>query len=826
MGDPAKKDQRLFGDIIVEREAAMPTRHEPTATTVTPFRPTPGPSGDAFARIWALGYHRLCPIIPPGAPVGERSSIFKRLARGDDPRGKMPGVKWPDGNWSGFDFVAHASTPADLPRWQAMGAGVGVKTGRGLALIDADATDPAAAAIIAATINDHFGHLPARIGRPPKAGYLIRVEDDFQYARIEFGTRDPKGRLKDRLEILYEGRQFVAHGIHPVTNKPYHWPEGMPALADVPSATAAQLLAFLAALRPLLPAAGEVVQEGAASDVPQSSLLGDMRFVRDAVALIPNSSEWFAAREDYLKMGYATRAACGPDHAAEAFELFQEWCDRWIDAENKPDIVQADWSRMKPPFKVGASWLFEQAERFSGGVFSAAAASAALWLDPAGGEPLFPEEPQAKSVSPAARIQPTYFEFPAPPSIAPRRKVYGTHYVRCYVSTTLAPTKVGKTSLIIAEALAMASGRPLLGVPVHEGPHRVWLWNGEDPAEEVDRRITAAMMHYDLTRRDLTGTDGKSRLLRDSGRDMEIMLARVGRSGAEISRETEDTLVAQIRQHEIDVVVVDPFVNSHSVPENDNGAVNEVVKAWNRIAGRSNASVELVHHTRKLSGAEATIEAGRGASALISAARSARALSQMSKEQAPRYGVEPDNAWRLFHFSDAQGNLGPPAGGSDDWMRLEGVALGNGPGEGAERFLGGDSVGVVVRVGALTSTVQTMRQDKMRGEREVIAHAAYDALAGRSVARITEIWPSVRERAGDALLQLTSERRVREKLKLVLAGQGVAIERDGQIVNLSVAQAGTGEKAPWCVYAKAADRGGQSDALTNASDRSDEHGQS
>src|SRR5690349_9198959 len=91
-----------------------------------------------FEQLWSLGYHRLCPIIPPGAPISERSNLFKRIAAGDDARGKVPGIKWQDGTWSGFDFVAHESAYHDLARWNGMGAGVGIKAGQGLALIDAD----------------------------------------------------------------------------------------------------------------------------------------------------------------------------------------------------------------------------------------------------------------------------------------------------------------------------------------------------------------------------------------------------------------------------------------------------------------------------------------------------------------------------------------------------------------------------------------------------------------------------------------------------------------------------------------------------------------
>lgn len=593
MGDPAKKDQRLFGDIIVEREAAMPTRHEPTTTTVTPFRPTPGPSGDAFAHIWALGYHRLCPIIPPGAPISNRSSLSSRLARGDDARGKMPGVKWPDGNWSGFDFVAHESTPSDLPRWQAMGAGVGVKTGRGLALIDADATDPAAAAIIAAAIEEHFGHLPARIGRPPKAGYLIRVEDDFQYARIEFRAAKQSGG-RDRVEILYEGRQFVAHGIHPVTNKPYHWPEGMPALADVPSATAAQLLAFLAALRPLLPAAGEVVQEGAASDVPQASLLGDIRFVRDAVALIPNDEGLFEAREDYLKMGFAIRAACGPEYEADGFEIYQEWCDRWKSERNKdnePEVVAGDWRRMKPPFRIGAAWLYAQAERFGGGVFSAAAASAALWLDPPGTEPLFPEPPKPELVIPAegiSWIDPTAW---AGKPVPPREWLLTNILPRREVSAIYGEGGIGKTLLAHQLAVHCAAGLPFLGQDTrHE---RVMAFFCEDSEDELQRRhadvLRAADLEHQVTRDHLRVTSRRTQDNRLAVWDPRLRTMNV------------TPLWRDIRQDALrfgaGLLVLDTLADIFGGEENDRAQVTSfVTRCLNRLAAETGATVLVLAH--------------------------------------------------------------------------------------------------------------------------------------------------------------------------------------------------------------------------------------
>src|SRR6188768_2915879 len=57
----------------------------------------------------------------------------------------------------------------------------------------------------------------------------------------------------------------------------------------------------------------------------------------------------------------------------------------------------------------------------------------------------------------------TPWTFVDPSTIPPRAWLYGRHYIRKYVSVTVSPGGVGKTSKSIAEALAMATGRDLLG---------------------------------------------------------------------------------------------------------------------------------------------------------------------------------------------------------------------------------------------------------------------------------------------------------------------------------------------------------------------------
>lgn len=171
--------------------------------------------------------------------------------------------------------------------------------------------------------------------------------------------------------------------------------------------------------------------------------------------------------------------------------------------------------------------------------------------------------------------------------------LYGRFLIRRQVSLTVAPGGTGKSSLAVVEALALATGRKLL----HDTPYgqsRVWLWNGEDPLDELQRRIMAACVHYGISREEIA--DG---LFVDSGRNTEIIIARMERNEVKIAVPVFDALVRTIEENEIDVVSIDPFVSCHAVPENDNGAIDRVVKTYAKIADKTGCAIHLVHHSRK-----------------------------------------------------------------------------------------------------------------------------------------------------------------------------------------------------------------------------------
>ena len=277
-------------------------------------------------------------------------------------------------------------------------------------------------------------------------------------------------------------------------------------------------------------------------------------------------------------------------------------------------------------------------------------------------------DPQAEA---PISVTPTAFTYRDPATIPRRQFLYGRHFIRGFISATVAPGGVGKSSLALVEAVAMAAGRDLLGIQPPK-PLKVWYVNLEDPREEIERRIAAICLHFRIGPKEID-----TRLFFD-GRELEIILASQAKSGAVVATPVADALTDALKDDAFDVLTIDPFVSAHRVTENDNMAIDVVVKTLGRIGGAAGCAIELIHHVRKTNGAEITAEDGRGASALVAAARSVRVLNPMTKDEGEKAGVGEN---RRFHFRSDTGktNLAPPSTKAT-WFKLASVPLGNGSG--------------------------------------------------------------------------------------------------------------------------------------------------
>jgi RecA-family ATPase len=271
----------------------------------------------------------------------------------------------------------------------------------------------------------------------------------------------------------------------------------------------------------------------------------------------------------------------------------------------------------------------------------------------------------------AAPDWPTLYDMFDEASIEPRRWIYAHHYLRSFVSVLASAGGIGKTSLQIVEALAIVTGRPLLGEEVKERTN-VWIVNLEDPLEEIQRRVLAAMRHYGIKPAEVEG-----RLFVNAGRDFSLKFGIQTREGVLPNTKLVEYLCAKIPEKQIGCVFIDPFVGAHNINENDNMAVNAIVAEIRRVADETKCAIGLVHHIRKGNGEDASIDSVRGAGSLIGAARAARVVNRMSADDATKLGIDETEARSIMRVDDGKANLAPPAAAAV-YRKMEGVKIANG----------------------------------------------------------------------------------------------------------------------------------------------------
>lgn len=279
--------------------------------------------------------------------------------------------------------------------------------------------------------------------------------------------------------------------------------------------------------------------------------------------------------------------------------------------------------------------------------------------------------------------KPRRARLPSPSTIPPRPWLYGTYLLRGFVSVVVAAGGVGKSMLALNAAVACAIGQPILGHHIHARVN-AWIFNLEDPLDEMDRRLAATILQYNIDPTELDGT-----LYMESGRDTRLCIGKVAEDGTTILFPHEETIVKQCIECKIGLIVVDPFVKSHELDENRNGDMDAAVTAWARIASKANCGVLLVHHVRK--GAVVDIEAARGGKALIDGARVGLTMAAMTADEAEAIGIQPDQRGRYVRLDDGKANLAPKASKAS-WFEIVMVNLGNGTPD----YPNGDNVGTVV----------------------------------------------------------------------------------------------------------------------------------
>jgi hypothetical protein len=96
-------------------------------------------------------------------------------------------------------------------------------------VLDIDILQEEAAEAVEELVRDRFledGDILIRVGFPPKRAVPFRTDNPFKKTTINLIS--PNGSEGEKLELLCDGQQLAAFGIHPDTGKPYRWHGGEP----------------------------------------------------------------------------------------------------------------------------------------------------------------------------------------------------------------------------------------------------------------------------------------------------------------------------------------------------------------------------------------------------------------------------------------------------------------------------------------------------------------------------------------------------------------------------------------------------------------------
>ena len=249
----------------------------------------------------------------------------------------------------------------------------------------------------------------------------------------------------------------------------------------------------------------------------------------------------------------------------------------------------------------------------------------------------------------------------------PREWLLSTVFCRTFLSSLIAPGATGKSALRYSQAIALASGRELTGEHIFLRC-RVGIVTFEDDIAELRRRIAAVCIHHQVDRNDLNGW-----LFYCAPKGLK--LAEIKDSTA-VAGALDRLLRDWIKLCGLDVIILDPFIKTHGIPENDIAGMDFVCGLLTAIATDLNVAVDAPHHNRKGAATPGDADRARGASSIVDASRLVYTLTAMSSEEASLLDISDKDRRAFIRVDNAKVNLAP-VGGDAQWFKLIGIPLGN-----------------------------------------------------------------------------------------------------------------------------------------------------
>jgi hypothetical protein len=534
-----------------------------------------------------------------GATFGTAAALLS--ANGYRPVPVHAGAKKPIPNgWQNYRFSSGDETN---PAW--CGGSVGILTGKVVAGVDIDIRQADLSAAIEGLAVETFGPAPRRIGLAPKV--LLLYRSPVPFAKIQ--TReyrlpdDPLDVKKGhRIEILGDGQQFIAFGIHPDTGEPYRWNGGGDPLTikaeELPPIDEATARAFVVAAEAMLVEAGGLpcgklrTTDAAREHEPNEALAAsDPQQTREQLAAIPNDDvDW----DDYAYLLLAAKGAFGSNGSA----AFHKWAAK--SKKYNREQTASDWSKAKPT-RIGAGTIAYLARQ-------------AGWTSNVQTEVLL-------MLASDLKVEPVSW-------------LWRDHIAREKLHLITGTPGTNKTTVAMAVAATITQGgRWPDGTTAQVGT--VLIWTGEDGIQ--DTLMPRLLAHgADMKRVRFVGpaTDAKgNKRAFDPARDMEALC------------------VAARNVPEIALLIVDPVVMTVSGDTHKGGDVRRGLAPLVQLAEVMHIAAIGITHFSKNSKDKHPLERVLGSQAFGAAARIVFACAVVGDSPTERIFVRVKN------------NLGPDGGG-------------------------------------------------------------------------------------------------------------------------------------------------------------------
>ena len=242
-----------------------------------------------------------------------------------------------------------------------------------------------------------------------------------------------------------------------------------------------------------------------------------------------------------------------------------------------------------------------------------------------------------------------------------------------YISLIVGPGGVAKSMLQLIAAVSVATGRDLLGLGLVRQCNALVI-NNEDDEDELRRRIAAILMWFDIGAAELEG-----KFFTISGYQQPVRFAY--HTDNTVSRSPAIADIEKfITERGVGALFVDPFISTHTAPENDNNAMNQVITIYKRLAGKLDIAINIAHHTRKIGGDSEThagdAESGRGASSIKDAARAAVTIARMGQSTAKKLGIADDERGSYIRLDVGKMNFAVH-NSKANWFKINSVTLPN-----------------------------------------------------------------------------------------------------------------------------------------------------